>query len=483
MHNKIFTHKFLARVVVEAETPVSVGSGKGDMTSDQLVLRDINDLPFIPGTSLAGVLRHSLSMEESMKDRVFGYQKGYDGEGSRLIVSSAHMVGENGIVTDEINTALAGDPFFSRFKNLPVRQHVRITHRGAAADQGKFDEEVIYKGTRFCFELEMTGDNSEADQHAWNDIISQFRNPAFRIGGGTRKGFGKVKVVSCKTAILDLTTDVALSRYLDKSSSLADEKDWWKVSEETLPEALRNNEWTEYSLSLTPEDFFLFGSGLESEDADMTFVVEDVLEWDNNNQPSWKEKRVFIPASSLKGALAHRITYHFNKTAGITVEKLKEDDALEFLLQKGFKINKGKFDSSKDSILNVVAQNNPAVVELFGQANGEDDIMRGKVIFSDFYFDNEPEKKLFNHVAIDRFTGGAMDGALFSEEVVFGKNMKAELVILVHNSVMKKSDIIDAFEQTLTDLCTGMLPLGGGTMRGHGCFNGTYYKNGKEIQQ
>jgi CRISPR/Cas system CSM-associated protein Csm3 (group 7 of RAMP superfamily) len=483
MHRKIFTHRFLARIVTEAATPLSVGSGKGDMTSDRLILRDVNEMPYIPGTSLAGVLRHSLSMEESVKNQLFGYQRGDDGEGSRLIVSSAGLVGENEKVTDGINPLIQNAPFFSRFANLPVRQHVRITHRGAAADQGKFDEEVIFKGTRFCFELEMTGNNSEADQRAWNAIISKFHNPAFRIGGGTRKGFGEIKVVSCKSAILDLTTEIALNQYLEKSSSLADEKGWWKAFGGTGPEAFSNDEWTEYRLSLTPEDFFLFGSGLESEDADMTFVVEDVLTWDDNNNPTWKEKQTFIPASSLKGALAHRITYYYNKAAGITVEKLRENNALQFLLQLGFKINEGNFNSSKDSILEVVAQNNPAVVELFGQAKGEDEIKRGKVIFSDFFFENQPPKKLLNHVAIDRFTGGAMDGALFSEEVAFGKNLKAELLILVHNSLNNNELIINALEQTLADLCTGMLPLGGGTMRGHGCFNGTYYKNGKEVQQ
>ena len=42
------------------------------------------------------------------------------------------------------------------------------------------------------------------------------------------------------------------------------------------------------------------------------------------------------------------------------------------------------------------------------------------------------------------------------------------------------ADYLKAFEYALKDLCAGMLPLGGGAMRGHGCFNGELFKNGKE---
>jgi len=82
-------------------------------------------------------------------------------------------------------------------------------------------------------------------------------------------------------------------------------------------------------------------------------------------------------------------------------------------------------------------------------------------------------------VAIDRFTGGAMEGALFSEEVVRSKE-KFQLTCLVSNGTQQ--EYLDAFESTLKDVCTGMLPLGGGTMRGHGCFTGTITKNGEELK-
>ena len=47
--------------------------------------------------------------------------------------------------------------------------------------------------------------------------------------------------------------------------------------------------------------------------------------------------------------------------------------------------------------------------------------------------------------------------------------------IYVDKSAFEKDmDIKNAFEKTLDDICNGMLPLGGSTMRGHGCFTGTW---------
>ncbi|NOU05581.1 MAG: hypothetical protein HOO99_05295 [Hyphomicrobiaceae bacterium] len=47
----------IARVTVEARTPLSLASGSYDARFDTLLVRDANDLPALPGTSIAGVLR------------------------------------------------------------------------------------------------------------------------------------------------------------------------------------------------------------------------------------------------------------------------------------------------------------------------------------------------------------------------------------------------------------------------------------------
>jgi len=62
---------------------------------------------------------------------------------------------------------------------------------------------------------------------------------------------------------------------------------------------------------------------------------------------------------------------------------------------------------------------------------------------------------------------------LFSEEVACCEET-FEMSILVNKDAFITENVKTAFEKTLNDLCAGKLPLGGGTMRGHGCFSGSF---------
>ena len=96
--------RYIAHFIIEASTPMAIASGEKGMTVDRLIVRDANDLPYIPGTSLAGVLRHLLEdgKSENIKEKyksIFGFQdndKKSIGKGSDLIISSAYLIDENG---------------------------------------------------------------------------------------------------------------------------------------------------------------------------------------------------------------------------------------------------------------------------------------------------------------------------------------------------------------------------------------------------
>jgi hypothetical protein len=109
---------------------------------------------------------------------------------------------------------------------------------------------------------------------------------------------------------------------------------------------------------------------------------------------------------------------------------------------------------------------------------------KGKILISDCFksYDEAKQAKTFDHVSIDRFTGGAIDGHLFQEKTVAKDNDKDwyTIDILLENSI--QGDILESFKASLNDICNGMLPLGGATTKGHGVFKG-YVKdeNGKII--
>lgn len=326
---------------------------------------------------------------------------------------------------------------------------------GTADHTGKFDEQVVFSGTRFCFEMEMIADSTEIEE--FNSVLGHFGKKGFRIGSGSRKDFGKIKIVKFQTKQLDLSKKEDLDLYLSKSSKLSD--DWSGWTEEKAPERI-DNEWVEYKLCITPEDFFLFGSGFGDDDADMTPVKECKVIW-SGGKGTMSDKYFLIPASSVKGALSHRTAFYWNKINGF-------------------------FSDSKQA---KVGKDNPAVALLFGSegeigsSNKQTKKRRGNLLFSDVIEKKPVVDKVLTHVAIDRFTGGALNGALFNEKTTFGKGQNFELCILADKNAINDSDetICASFEEALKDICKGMLPLGGGVNRGNGVFSGALYKDGIKI--
>lgn len=485
--------RYIARITVEAETPVAVGTGNGSLVCDKLVARGINGLPFIPGTSLAGVLRHSVEKDlgEIATNDIFGYQrkdkKGMehaDGEGSRLIITSAYFLGKENKVFEGLEIPNWEDPFYKMYKKLPVRQHVRLSHSGTAVKGGKFDEEVVYKGTRFIFDLELKG--VPEDQPIWTSLLHQLAKHDFRIGAGTRKGFGKIKATEIITAQYDLNTALGRTEYANRSSSLAIKL----VGKELSLPVTENNYIIHYKLELKSDDFFLFSSGLGSDQADINPVRECTIIWEKN-EPRVTGEMTLIPGSSVKGAIVHRTAFHYNKIKGITAEKLANGDSINVLVKNGYftvGVNTS-FNSSKfEDRCKLATEYNPAVTELFGFSSDEGlkindkSKSRGNVLISDVFLrQTEKNEKLLNHVSIDRFTGGVIDGALFSEMVSHTKD-NVEMHFYVNESKIANPDAIIAMENALKDIASGSLPLGGGTMRGHGCFSGKLYKNEKELK-
>lgn len=452
-----YTHRHIARLTVEAETPLAVGTGKGsDILTDAPVAKDVNGLPYIPATSIAGVLRHAMGYADNKTDgNPFGYTDGADnddsGHGSDIIFTDAVMVGKEGKALDGIQDIEWEDEFYRAFQDLPIRQHVRIDDKGTAEDKGKFDNEVVYKGTRFVFEIELVSDNDNDNDNHIENAIKHLRYCTLRIGGGTRKGYGKLKIVKCQQASLVLSKPEDLERYLKKSSSLAEY--WEGFTKISAIGSLDDSKWTHYQLKLKPLDFFMFGSGMGDSDADNVYVSEYVV---SRGESVDSNKRVLIPGSSVKGAIAHRTAYHYNKI-------------------------KGNF-AGKQNPKEITGSNNEAVAAIFGEKKSDNTFTRGRILIDDVIKGQaEPKSKSFFHNKIDQFTGGTMDGALFQEKVIYDKDTEYTFDIYVENSALADDDIKKAFVQSLRDICTGLLPLGGITNRGNGIFTGTATENDKQL--
>lgn len=460
-----YKYRLLSRITLEALSPLVIGSGNKNIKTDSVVAKDVNELPYIPATTLAGLIRHSLPEEEQR--RWMGFQTKEESYGSQLILSEAKILSEDGKPIDGLSNK--EDAVKQLCYQLPIRQHVRINHQGVAEKNGKFDEEIVPKGMRFCFEMELMSE--EGDNEIMDKILSTIQSNGFRIGSGSRSGFGQISIVSILHRKLNLSIPEDLKLYLSKSSSL--EKIWEGFEPYTLAENT-NTDYISYELTLQPTDFMFFGAGFGNECSDMTFVREPVIQWDNDGRASIieKEKVILIPGSSVKGALAHRTAYHYNKLKACFAD--------------------GK---SADELQDHVGKNNKAVRLLFGSEGDKrgKDKKRGNILISDVTQTQteELEKKVLNHVKIDRFTGGAVPGALFSEEVLYSPENSFTLELLLYKAAITedkkdkedKEKALKAFETALTDLCKGYLPLGGGVNRGNGTFKGSLKKDGETIYE
>ena len=459
----------IARITIEADSPLSISSGEKSTLTDAPVLRDVHRLPFIPGTSLAGVIRHALPYEE-LQQTLMGWQSPTGGEGSRLIISEAKILDSRGRAVDGI-APIEEDPLLEAYSTLPIRQHTRIGHRGATEIRGKFDEEVVLRGTRFCFDMELISSAEEADSsdEALLRIINTIDSDLFRIGGGSRKGFGKVRVVRALHRRLDLRQPEELSLYLAKSSCLSAE---WEGFAPYTPREIEERESDRYLLTLRPVDFIFFGSGHEDNEGNNQYVTEQQIVWEGDRATIIDaEQMILIPSSSVKGALSHRTAFHYNKQQGVAADNLPEGAVIE----------------------DYIGQKNGAVALLFGTVGKEsgEGCSRGHVLFSDVLLKRPEaaEDHVFNHVRIDRFTGGAVSGALFSEKSVYAAEEEITMEITIDKHALESEDrdrvhdALSALESAMKDLCGGMLPLGGSVTKGNGRFYGSITKNGETIYE
>lgn len=178
--------------------------------------------------------------------------------------------------------------------------------------------------------------------------------------------------------------------------------------------------------------------------ADTLPVSEMRVKWTANKGSFSESRDIVIPASSVKGAFAHRVTFHYNRLTN------KFDD---------------QASDSKDSV---------AVHELFGTAeSGANTSRSGRVWFDDVYV-TVPKSNIKKqiHNSVDRFTGGVIKGALYSEEIVHDPR---DLTIICRIANKKYSEhVLDAFSCTLEDLINGRMALGAGGSKGHGYFHGKY---------
>ena len=519
----------LVRLSFEARSPLSIGSGerrresreeRGSGTETNIsvleIQRDANGLPTVPGAGLQGVLRQ-LAAEvygNEFADEMFGREEvAGNGAAGRVLCGWACAQDADGVAVSGLRLPGLDVSKDAVLRTLtrpePLwRDHVALNDRHSVDGRRKFARAAVPVGARFSVELSGWGD--DAFRGELTKIVSLFRHPRLRLGAGSGRGYGRIHLLDASYEAPCLDDPAALRKLREQPPSES-------LPNDLLPELVSpqtDETDTVLTLGLHCTDLLRVGAAgphaeylthdaqrarcvgtgrivdshelgpreQKGDDAILKLLREPRIVWDANRgrtvepgeDPATRpaeQLRFPIPGSSIRGPLAHRMLFHANRAAGRCIDAdawlaEKNEDEREALKRKYF----GYAERCRDleAFLGAAKESTET-----GEADAESG-RAGRILFDDAEACGVEWIVGLDHVSIDRFTGGARDGALFREEALLGGRIEATVTIRpplepVEDGVPAVGGWPEAtaraFLLAVRDLCRGRLVLGG---RGHG---------------
>lgn len=279
--------KILYYVQIQFVSPVSVTSGDNQVT-DGDVLRNYENIPFIPGTSLAGAFRDYLNTT-SNEENLFGYADGDKGKISRIYIS---------------------DLSFDSDVKIVSRDGVALSDKKSAITGAKYDMEAIDSGADGFFIMELVireQDQEESLIKQVNRILYGIESSDIRLGSKKTRGYGEMDL---KLVCVKEFTAENMGEYADAYTC-----DWRKLpdrKEECLKNIEQSNRFVDIEVPLKLRG----GIGIRQ------YAVKkgepDFVHITANDKP-------VIPGTSFAGALRSRMKefVHLFNTEGDT-EKSEE---------------------------------------------------------------------------------------------------------------------------------------------------------------
>lgn len=479
----------LWRLVLEAQAPLSIGTGRGDGVNDMVLAHDANGLPMLPASACAGALRKAWAAAHvdgrQRADDVFGYAEGDDGLVSRLAFSHGHIHDSTNRPVEGLDSRGRADPLLKPLleRRPSLRQRVRLNHRGAADDGALFDRSVLPAGHRFSLELLLwsaDGTQARADTDRLEALLA---NDTLRLGGATRSGLGLLRVVRGHRGQFNLRFSEDFESFSGLGRSLADVGGL--SSFEITASAAAPDRQAAINVRLRPEAGFRFGGGTRSLQrpapgklANDLPVTEAHVAWAGTKAGAGgamaSQARALVPATGIKGPLSHRTAFHAHRREQVHSGNWPPAAPA------------GAPPPPYDKTLHC-----PSVRALFGwHAAGSADSERGQagvLGWSDLVLAPESIRAATQwHNSIDRYTGGVREGALFRTENLHAARAADDLLVFRITVDLNRarnvgvSDLmLQDLEAALEDLTKGRLALGADSAGGQGFFTGSWQWEGR----
>ncbi|MCB9422747.1 MAG: hypothetical protein H6667_23305 [Ardenticatenaceae bacterium] len=430
---------------LELLTPAHLSNGDVGHQVDLTLLTDpLDGRPLLTGASLAGALRNYLNEFTNnyshKKDPRSGetlWLENSSGQGqpktaTELLFGAARQNDEGDQSPLIVHDALGKQEAVQ----IERRDGVRIDPKTRlAADQAKFDLNLLAAGTQFdlCFELVVT-EPMLADltmiEEAMALALYGLQDEQISLGGRKRRGYGVCKASEWRLWKFDLTTAAGLKGWLEygrfNTSTPPATDNILTLLKVNLPADQRDQ--YELVANFNIDGSVLIRSGFESDfGPDMAH-----LESRRNGQMV-----PILSGTSLAGVI------------------------------RGQALRIARTVSGSEAFATNFVQN------LFGYMPAEDEQGKFKKSASRVWVQETEitggNKLVQNRVAIDRFTGGALESALFAEQPVFGGQANIQLTIKSPQDAE-----IGLLMLVLKDLWTGFVPIGGEASVGRGRLQGTF---------
>lgn len=416
--------KIILQGELECLSPLHIGCGS-DERSDLDVLLDEQGNPFIPATSLIGVLRHLTKEITPKKDfkKFWGYTPDEEDERKK-------DPGQQSTIrcSDLLCQSLASKPV--------IRDGIKIEEiTGMVKPGGKYDYELVERGTTFDLKMEFSYREDDATfvKNMAATIYDLLSKKHIRLGAKTTSGFGEIglRKGSAKIYQFDFSQKedvvVWLCRKLPEKNCITPDK---------LGTAFLHDQ-NLFSMAAT----FALKNALivrsYSEDPNAPDAVHITSHKVGKEKPDW-----VLPGTSLKGAIRARAERIVNTIFDIAKPE-----------------EKVKVESIIKNLFGYVIEN-----------ERENNKQKGRIRIEERLIENVTAEQQ-TRIKIDRFTGGTIESALLETMPVFsGNNDKhLEMQITVEQC---KSHEIGLLLLILKDLWTGDLAVGGEKNVGRGVLQG-----------
>lgn len=194
--------KILVQGKLKLESPLIIGDGKNGDFVDIMIQKDHEGKPFIPATSLVGVLR-SYFRDNAMVD----YRTFEPFWGAEKARESAQ---QSALAVSDLKT------FMDTF--IRVRDGVKIDSRLGIAEEGcKYEYEIVEPGPSFDLFMEITirkEHNLEDFFRATKFLGEALEKGKISFGAMTSKGFGKCRLEQAQYCYLDFTKQDMVYQWL-----------------------------------------------------------------------------------------------------------------------------------------------------------------------------------------------------------------------------------------------------------------------------